>query len=304
LEGKIMYKRILIPLDGSELAERALPLGEQIARAHGGELILMRVPLAEKMMTSYPAEYSLLWPEQSLQLSQQMSHDYLNQVLARYEGGGLTARALLVEGDVAGGIVDTAVAEKADLIIMSTHGYSGLTRWMLGSVTERVLREAHCPVLAVRDAEPIEQILITLDGSYLAELALEPAFALAQACNSQVTLLQVTPDKELAQSRQAEGIDQTEAEQAHKELGVGIQRHLDRLVERYAPSGLSVKAVVASGSPAATILDHIEYYHVNVAAMATHGRTGLRRWVYGSVTEKVMRGAQCSMLIVRAHSPE
>ena len=299
-----MYKRILIPLDGSELAEGALPLGEQIARAHGGELILMRVPLAEKMMTSYPAEYSLLWPEQSLQLSQKMSHDYLNEILSRYEGSNLAARALLVDGDVAGGIVDTAAVEEADLIIMSTHGYSGLTRWMLGSVTERVLREAHCPVLAVRDANPIEQILITLDGSYLAELALEPAFALAQAFNSQVTLLQVTPDKQFANLREIEGMDMEQAARANKELTAGIERHLERLIERSAPAGIRIKAVVASGSPAATILDHIEYYNVNVAAMATHGRTGLRRWVYGSVTEKVMRGAKCSMLIVRAHSQE
>jgi nucleotide-binding universal stress UspA family protein len=299
-----MFKRILIPLDGSELAERSLPLALQIAQAQGGELILMRVPLAEKMMTAYPAEYSLLWPEQSLQLSQKMSQEYLEAVLARYEGGDVPLRTMLVDGDVAGGIVDTAVAENADLIVMSTHGYSGLTRWMLGSVTERVLREAHCPVLALRNTKPVEQMLITLDGSYLAETALEPGFSLAQALNSRVVLLQVLSDKELANLSEIEGLDMERAEQANNELGDGIQRHLERLISKQAPPGLNVKAVVASGSAAPTILDHIEYYDVNIAVMATHGRTGVRRWVYGSVTEKVMRGANCSMLIVRAHSPE
>jgi nucleotide-binding universal stress UspA family protein len=299
--SKVMFKRILIPLDGSELAERSLPVALPIAQAQGSELILMRVPLAEKMMTSYPAEYSLLWPEQSLQLSRKMSTDYLQQVLAEHASSGVPIRAMVVDGDVAGGIVDTVEEEQADLIIMTTHGYSGLTRWMLGSITERVLREAHCPVLAIRNGQPLAHLLITLDGSYLAETALAPGFSLAQALKSRVTLLQIVPAKGLLDWGQIEQVDAEKESEIQAEVMDNAYLHLEQLVGSHAPRGLEVKIEVASGSPAATILDYIERHQVDVTVMATHGRTGLRRWVYGSITEKVMRGANCSMLIVRPH---
>jgi nucleotide-binding universal stress UspA family protein len=299
-----MFKRILIPLDGSELAEQSLPVALQIAQAQGSELIIMRVPLAEKMMTSYPAEYSLLWPEQSLQLSQKMSADYLQQVLAQHEPTVVPIRAMVVNGDVAGGIVDTAAEEEADLIVMTTHGYSGLTRWVLGSITERVLREAHCPVLAIRDGQPMKHLLITLDGSYLAEAALAPGFGLAQALKSRVTLLQVVPEKGLLDWGQIEKLDAKKESEIHAEVIDNAYLHLEQLIGQHAPSGLAVKVEVASGSPAATILDYIERHQADITVMATHGRTGLQRWVYGSITEKVMRGANCSMLIVRPHFQE
>ena len=118
---------------------------------------------------------------------------YLETIRKSNEQPDLHIQTRLVEGDVAGAIVDTALSEQVDLIVMSTHGYSGLTRWVLGSVTEKVLRSAPCPVLAVRAARHPQKVLITLDGSPLSERAIEPGLAVAQSLNAAVTLLRVVP---------------------------------------------------------------------------------------------------------------
>ena len=98
---------------------------------------------------------------------------------------------MITDGDEASTILETASAENVDLIVMTTHGRTGLTRWVLGSVTERVLHDAPCPVLVMRTSTPLQKVLITLDGSVIAEYALEPGLAVARALDAQVRLLAV-----------------------------------------------------------------------------------------------------------------
>jgi nucleotide-binding universal stress UspA family protein len=173
---------------------------------------------------------------------------------------------------------------------------------MMGSVTTKVLHEAACPVLSIRTAEPISRILITLDGSELAEQALEPGFELARRLGAQVTLLNVQATSEIDFT----GVVQLE----RAESGLGkrvLQRiyekdetYLRNIADHYgAITGLKTRMAVADGPVAQAILHFAEEWDADLIVMATHGRTGLRRWVYGSVTEKILRGAQCAMMIIR-----
>ncbi|MBL8058886.1 MAG: universal stress protein [Anaerolineales bacterium] len=281
-----MFHRILVPLDGSPLAEAALAPALAVARHTQAEVWLLRVPAAERIFVPLAGTEGVLWPDQSLGVSRKEAKQYLDNLLKpglHPELAGVPIHTAIVDGDVASVIVDTAAAEGVDLIGMSTHGRSGLTRWMLGSTAEKVLSAAPCPVLIRRGQQPLRRFLITLDGSPLAERALAPGFALAAALGEQVTLLRVLDDH---------GASDPAARQA-------AEADLWRQAQAHAVAGLEVRTEVLVGPAAETIITRLGALGADVAVMATHGRTGLRRWIYGSVTEKVLDSAHCSLLVVR-----
>lgn len=145
-----LFKRILVPLDGSGLAEHALEPAIRMAQADDAELILLRIAAHKGARISEGGVYSYLRWNELVERDQQEAVDYLERVQQTKIPRAVPARVLVLHGDEAGAIVDTAASEDVDLIIMSTHGRSGPRRWILGSVTEKVLREAPCPVLVIR----------------------------------------------------------------------------------------------------------------------------------------------------------
>lgn len=302
----MVFKRILVPLDGSALAEQALAPAIKIAQHVKGELIVMRVPVYMDTRVQTAVAYDMapiaaMWPQESITSVYEEAEEYLAHVVERRKPADLPMRALVVDGDRAGAIVDTAVSEQVDLIVMSTHGRTGLSRWVFGSVTERVLRGADCAALIVRSPQPLRHILVTLDGSRLSEQALAPALTLARAFESKVTLLRVSEPMEI-NPETIEQIGQAEwglGEQLSSEPLRNEENYLQNLAAAQQRSGLEVQTAVVSGPVAAAILDFSEAQHADLIAMSTHGRSGLRRWVYGSITEKVLRGARCAMLVIR-----
>ena len=167
-----MFKKILIPLDRSDLAEQAIAPAVALMTEGETTLVLLNVPdpvfiKAPDMVKDMNYDYYYAgWDKE---------HEAGMEYLAGIKYGRLPAhfdvKVALAEGDVASAIVTYAEENDVDLIIMSTHGRSGLSRWLYGSVTEKVLSGAPCPVLAVRSAEPIKHVMIPLDGSALAETA-------------------------------------------------------------------------------------------------------------------------------------
>jgi nucleotide-binding universal stress UspA family protein len=296
-----MFNKVLVPLDGSELAEGSLGPALRIVHRPGGQIILLHVPVFRPIMVPGTAGYGLVLPEQTFDLK---SRDEIGHYLAEIKGArqepDISITIEVMEGDVAGNIVDLAVDEGVDLIVMTTHGYSGFTRWMLGSITERVLRHAPCPVLVVRCADTLKHVLITLDGSRLAEQALEPGLEVARQLGGRVTLLRVADGSGLGP------VEKGMLDVAHHGLSQQIDpepggevHYLENLAGHYRTPGLEIDTAVVTGSPAQSILEYVEANQVDLIVMATHGRTGIRRWVYGSVTEKCLHNSACAMLIVR-----
>lgn len=292
-----MFKTIFVPLDGSPLAEQALAVTRPLALLDGAEVTLLRVPDMAQVFIPAESGYSLLYPDISINQARAEAQDYLEQTRAKL-GSAIKTHAHLGSGEVAAAIVDDANRARADLIVMSSHGYSGVTRWMLGSVAEKVLHAAACPVLVVRQQPPCKRILIPLDGSPLAEQVLPAAMSVATALQLPVTLLRVLPP--LAPEELAE------LDEAERGLGVRLQEEIRAEAEDYLhqtlrghPTSSDVSVALEGGNPARAILHYAETHACDLIAMATHGRTGLRRWLYGSVTEKVLHGAHCSMLIAR-----
>jgi nucleotide-binding universal stress UspA family protein len=186
---------------------------------------------------------------------------------------------------------------------------------MYGSVAERVLSNAPCPVLMMRTEKPLKHVLIPLDGSELAERVVPFGLTLATRLGCSVTLLQVIPTVGLlsqseghityhfygagaAQKRPPQFQHQTESLMLEE-----ARAYLNHILAPYTHLNLPAQTVAEAGPAAETILAFAETHLVDCIAMATHGRSGFLKWVYGSVTEKVLRGSRVSMFIVRSTQP-
>src|SRR5258707_14267070 len=153
-----MFKTILVPLDGSPLAEQALTPAREVARRTGANGILARAAQMEPAHAIVESAYGMIYPEPAVDRPIVEARDYLKSIQSRLAVRGAVLRTMVAEGDAASAIVDIAGQAKVDLIVMSTHGYSGLTRWWLGSVAEKVLRAASCPVLVTRSRRAIRRV--------------------------------------------------------------------------------------------------------------------------------------------------
>lgn len=297
-----MFGKILIPLDGSTLAENAVEPAFIIAQQQKSEVILVTVPVFHQVLIPGSAGFGLALPDHTYELCREEAETYLARISDDRADSSLVIHTIVPEGDVAGAIVDLAAQEQVDLIVMTTHGYSGLTRWMLGSITDRVLRGAQCPVLVIRCERPFEHVLITLDGSLLSEQALEPGLEMARVFGSRVTLLRVDTGESLGRIElgflelAGQGLSKPVAEQDRFDR---VSHYLDNIARQGVATGLEINTVLLQGSPAGGILEYLENNPIDLLVMATHGHTGLRRWVYGSVTQKCLHNSACAMLIIR-----
>jgi nucleotide-binding universal stress UspA family protein len=303
-----MFQKILVPLDGSPLAEEAMNTAMAIAKEVRAEVLLLRsIQPVYTMMPVVAGEYEWIWPEYAREDSRREIRDYLNSIKSRFECAECAISTFAQEGDPASVIVDTAEEESVDLIVMSTHGQTGVRRAVFGSVTERVLHSVACPVLVTRTKEPIRRILITLDGSELAERALEPALEIARALSASIILLRINEILPVSPVEAATGWEWEVPEPKQRlmgELRQAAESYLREVVLRHNLNPADVQTIVLDGSPVDRVQEFARLYGIDMIAMSTHGHTGLRRWLYGSVTLKVMRASECSMLIIRPPAEE
>jgi nucleotide-binding universal stress UspA family protein len=273
--------KILVPLDGSQLAESVLTQIRRLIKLGDAELVLVgafNVPPID-------VDYLKLVDRVRLETDR-----YMHAVENRLAGEGFRVRRAVVEGVAADTILEVADREKPSLIAMSTHGRSGLSRFVLGSVAEKVLRASAYPVLLVRSFAghapvrpvelPFKRVLVPVDGSELS-LRVVPALAeILKPADARAVLLHVTeqPAPHWTPSN-------VPFEKAAHELG-----------DACIPATHEVRV----GDPATEILKACHDLHCDMIAMTTHGRTGLSRWVLGSVTEKVLRHSEVPLLVVRA----
>jgi nucleotide-binding universal stress UspA family protein len=241
-----------------------------------------------------------LYPDQVLEEARAEAQDYLQSLRGVSAAEELPVRTDVREGDVAGALVDAAREAEARLIVMSSHGYSGVRRWLLGSVAEKVLHAAPCPVWVVRTRALPCHVLITLDGSRLAEEVVVPALAVARACQARVTLLRVLAELNAADIAEMDTLERGMGQRYVEEMGDDAKGYLDHVADLFGDELLTIETAVRRGPAAEAILDFAEHNGVDLVAMTTHGRTGLRRWIYGSVTHKVLHQLPVSMLVARS----
>jgi nucleotide-binding universal stress UspA family protein len=307
LKEAVMFKKILVPLDGSQLATNALSPALALAKSTDGLVLLLRVPVYQKqtLPAQVTAVYNRLRPPEEKSWVRQRAERYLRSVRQMALGRDIAFETLVIDGDPAGVIVDTAEAQGVDLIVMSTHGRSGLARWWLGSVTEKVLRAATRPLLIVSSDRLPTRTLVTLDGSTAAEAALEPARYVAGAFGTPLHLLRVLEPLELAED--SPDVSAQEAAELHNQVEAARQEeavaYLAAIKERLAEEEETVETAVVAGPPAPAILDYVEKQQIDLVVMSSHGQSAEARWAYGSVTEKVIHAAERAVLVVRPSTP-
>ena len=297
-----MY-RVLVPLDGSKFGEQALIAANALADCGSVELKLLHA--VDFLHDVQPGNQDEAW------LHGDAASDasaYLENCAARVEHDAAPVSTAIAEGAPADIIQEEARRWNADLIVMSTHGFGAFDRAWLGSVADAVVRNTGTPVVLVRAGQDgsnvrtrFAHILIALDGSALAEQSIQHALTLAAQSGARLTLLRVVqpvvvvPDyaSPLQPPVAPEVIVQLRQQQAQDYL-TGVAESL-----RAEVSDLRAEVILAGNSDALEIIEYARAHDVDLIALATHGRSGLKRLVLGSVADKVIRGAPVPVLVIR-----
>jgi nucleotide-binding universal stress UspA family protein len=308
-EGLPTLKRLLVPLDGSHLAECVLPDAISLATHLQASLTLLHVMERGAPATVHGDRHLTVVRE---------AEAYLAGVASRCRAQGVQVDQHVhpnEEGDVAKSIIDHAADLGADLIILSTHGGGGARRVLFGSVAQQVLRKGLRPVFLIRPPEPqlpegdsgwvFRRVLVPLDGSPSSEAALPISLPLAGAYGAEVHLLRIVPTlatitgerastARLVPTATAASLELEEAE---------ARSHLEAIASQIRTRGIRVSAAVGRGEPAQGVLDQASRLHADLIAMATHGRTGIDAVFSGSVASRIVARFLRPLLLVRAPRP-
>lgn len=308
-----MYKRVLLPLDGSELAEVVFSYAKELAARLGVDLVLLHVvsPHERDLVPLHRA-----YVDRAAEILRHESQELQKKAGIQPRGGGVAAQGEVAVGHPGEEILNCALRHDIDLILLSTHGRSGIKRWALGSVADKVLRVSQIPVWLVRagvreeivhDKWPTRTILVPLDGSQLSESAIPHVEALVKQLGPElvdVVLLRVCEPPVVASDYPPTAGLTWEEHKEHEmarpttvcdEYLAGVQKRLEGL-------GIRARSVVLQGKAADEIADYANKNPVNLIVMSTHGRSGISRWAYGSVADKVLLGVCSPVFLVRPPS--
>lgn len=306
-----MYQKILVPLDGSQLAEKVFSYAKELAGRLDSDLVVLHVCQSTdtESLDIYQA-----YVERKAELIQ-------SQARSVQTASGMAATEKPVDalpqveiGEAAEGILTYAENNDIDLILMATHGRTGVKRWLLGSTADKVLRAAEVPVWLVRAGMPDKAIyeewpkltvLVPLDGSQLAERILPHVEAIAKQRGGDwidVFLVRIVekpfvtadyPESSMALSWEEH------VQAIYEDFSRRAREYLQDIESQLKEKGLRVSAEVSMGKPAETIISYTENNPFNLIAMSTHGHSGIVRTAWGSVADRVLREASCPLLLLR-----
>ena len=295
-----MYTKIFVPLDGSATAEAVLPYVEALAMGFRTAVELISVIDIGAMATHLSGDRA---PHLDglIAAEEKRTASYLDSIARRFSR--LPTQRQVIRGHAAEAILEITNKESNTLVAMATHGRSGADRWLLGSVAEKVLRGTTNPLFLVRASVAktaperiIDAIVVPLDGSPLAEEILPTVSSWAQALGVEVALIRAVDfPRHLSE---ADTVSDYEAlrETLRKEAADYLRQKEAALVSEGVRT---VSTLTLDGGAAEEIIGYAQTAPSALIAMSTHGRSGVRRWMLGSVTEKVVRHAVDPVLIVR-----
>lgn len=287
-----MWKRILVPLDGSNLAELALAYAEELAMVFGSEVVLLYV--------SGPKEEQY----------RHMHQLYMEEVAKRV-GGHVRKPArvttVVLSGEPAEEIINYAEKNNVSVIIMASHGRSGVTAWVMGSVASNVLRTTEVPVLLIKvpprktpRKRLLERVLLPLDGSKRGEVAVPYVKRFIERLGSEVILFGVVAAGQHV--RTVGGLDYILYPEAELELVKAEAReYLDRVYRRLKGRKGALRVELKVGDDiAGEIIRFADKAKASLIAISAHGHSGIEKWVFGSVASKIVQASRIPVLVVRA----
>lgn len=291
-----MFESILVPLDGSSVAERVLPFVAEFASKMNGQVTLLTACCQDDPL-------------------KHLFGSYLSEKAEQLDAQGIGVKSAIVQGDPAEGILDFAEANRVGLIAVCTHGEGGASRWPLGSIAHKILLKSHVPVLLLRsDGDPPclskdrYRVLVTLDGSPVSESILPYVEGIAAGAHCEVVLLRIAePFRLVRVGTYATGFRARQYERDQRELidhaKSTAQLYLADIEKALAAKGIETKVACVLGKPVDSILQSADDLEADMIALATHGFSGVSRWAFGSVASRIVEGARQSVLVVRPPLP-
>ena len=296
-----MFNHILAPMDGSALAECALPYAMAMARAFDARVTLLRVVEPERAAGLSQAIDPVEW-----QIYRAEAERYLHKLVARVGDAGLRANKELLEGQAADRIVQFVKDHEVDLIVLSTHGQSGLSGWNISSVVQKVILRVHTPVLIVRaylcavdDVEEprFQRMLVPLDGSQRAEYVLPLAVTLADSHEGLLVLAHVVPRPQVAR-RGPLTPDETALVDRLTELNRRAGDGYLKLLADRVSANVETRLLVGNNATA-TLHDLVSSEHVDLVLLCAHGHSGAAQWPYGSIALNFIVNGTTPLLILQ-----
>ncbi|MFC6987768.1 universal stress protein [Haloplanus sp. GCM10025708] len=291
-----MYDTILVPTDGSEGAEAAARHGLNLAAAFDSQIHFLSV-VDERSYSSALADLDPTVGEQR-EVFEQQATGAVERLEELATDPSLTCHTAVEHGIAHEAIRSYAAEHDIDLISMGTHGRTGLDRLLLGSVTERVVRTSDVPVLTARlepdDSLSYDQILIPTDGSESATAAIDHGIAIADRFDATVHALSVVDVSAVAGA-----YDVGPGPDLFDSLEEGCERAVAAVEDECENRDVNIVTEVTRGTPYRGIQEYVDDENIDLVTMGTHGRTGLERYLIGSVTERTVRTSDVPVLTVK-----
>ncbi|HAV10845.1 MAG TPA: hypothetical protein DCX22_04450 [Dehalococcoidia bacterium] len=304
-----MYRTILVPLDGSEVAECVLPYVQALMPADQKvTIVLLYIVEALDIPFTNPSFKTQIESE-----AQSASKKYLDGVRNKLDHNG-TIRCEVIIGKPAESIIDYSNKQKIDLIIMATHGRSGIDKWIRGSVAEKVIHTSQIPVWLVPAACTPEvdmfnkgtkiTLLVPLDGLDTAGSAIEQAETLTRQLGSNnveiivIRVCELFSDSPKYPPHMSMSWEEYANYETKRCLDICTE-YVTNIEKKLKEQGFTVRSEVLTGNVADKIVDYANANSISVIVMSTHGRSGIGRWAFGSVTEKVLAAAKRPILLIR-----
>jgi nucleotide-binding universal stress UspA family protein len=289
-----MYDHILFPTDGSEPADSALDYALQIAAEHEATVHVLNV------VDTSQVSRSGMQGDVSAALEQEGT-EIVNETAQRARERGISVVSEVIHGDPYEAIVEYSTQSAVELIVMPTHGRRGLQRFLLGSVTERVINTADIPVIAVNPGTrphtyPCQDLLVPTDGSRGSELALSEGVALANATDATLHILHVVETGSLGPDARSLVKDEELTTRADEIIADAIETAAAATVD-------TVESEIEFGIPSKEIRSYIDTHEIDFAILGTHGTTDFSRYMMGGVSSKIVRTSPVPVMWVREPDP-
>jgi nucleotide-binding universal stress UspA family protein len=285
-------EKLLLSTDGSEFSEGAIREAIQLAKICSSKLIVLSIIETNQ-------EFEVLAP-QIVEKEEEQTRDRLEQVKSKAAKEGVECEIVARHSESPfQAIVEEAEKNKADMIIMGRRGRTGLRRLLMGSVTAKVIGHAPCDVLVVPRAAEIryQKIMVATDGSKYSVAAAAEAVGIAKRCKASLYVVSVVP------SETASPFDIVHSEMQHEMIAQNEfrqgEKNVNDLLVIAKQEGVKAEGLIVEGRPYEAIVENAREKGVDLIVMGSHGRTGLERLLMGSVTERVVGHADCSVLIAK-----
>jgi len=299
-----MFNHILVPLDGSALAECALPHVLAMAPVTNARITLSQVVEYEQGGRETPGVDPVDWHLRKLK-----SEKYLEQIADNLQKSGLGVEYTVLEGNPAESIIEFARNNNVDLIALSTHGHSGLSGWNVSSVVQKILLRSHKSILLIRAYQPVtaslekvgyQRVFVGLDGSPRAEYVLPVVMSLAQYYKSQLILGTVIQKPQTMHRFPLSDQDTELVNQIVERDHEAVSHYFDQLQAQFSAKDVDLKTNIVIGENAFAILhDMVDESNADLVMLVAHGRSGERRWPYGSVTTSFIAHGTTPLMIMQ-----